>query len=135
MPFVLDASVAAAWCLDEQNPLSDFALSRIADNDRAVAPVLFWFELHNTMLVAIRRDRLTHARAGSMLEKVSAMSIMFDPLPDGGVLLALATGHRLTFYDAAYLELAMRQGMPLATLDSALARAAVAEGVRLVAIP
>ncbi len=135
MPFVVDASVAVAWCLNEQNVLSDLALSRIADHDLAHAPVLFWFELHNAILVAIRRDRLTHARARSMLARVSAMSIVFDPLPDGDAILALATRHRLTFYDAVYLELAMREGMPLATLDNALAKAAVSEGVRLIAAP
>src|SRR5271166_5954780 len=112
MPFVLDASIAACWAFDdEDHPVAALALERVR-TDEARVPSLWWFEVRNTLIVSERRGRLQEAD-----------------------VLALARRRRLTVYDSAYLELARREGAPLATLDAALATAARAERVPLLSEP
>jgi predicted nucleic acid-binding protein len=132
MPFVVDASVAACWLMpDERHPLADAAYARIA-SDPAITPVLWWFELRNLLLVNERRGRLDSAKTARALRLLRALPITIDSAEDEDTLMELARQHRLTVYDAAYLELALRRGFPLATLDTALASAARAEAVPLV---
>jgi predicted nucleic acid-binding protein len=132
MPFVLDASVTASWVLeDEGDPASDVAFERIR-SDPAWVPLIWWFELRNTLIVNERRGRLTMTDTMSFLQSLSRTKLHLDTLPDEGRILALARQYRLTVYDSAYLELAMREGLSLATLDRALANSARAEGVELV---
>ncbi|MCP9630565.1 type II toxin-antitoxin system VapC family toxin [Rhodopseudomonas palustris] len=134
MRFVLDASVAAAYCFDDEDePVADAAFARLQGSATAVAPALFWFELRNTLLVGSRRGRIDNQQIKRVLERINRAAITFDRLPSSSnALFELAQRHRLTFYDAAYLELAQREGIELATLDAALIRAAAAEGVTLV---
>ncbi len=132
MPFVVDASIAACWALrDEQHPFADAARTRVAD-DSAIAPVLWWFEIRNIIVVKERVGRITEADATTFLDWMTRLGISLDRSPESSELLRLARKHKLTAYDAAYLELAMRQRIPLATLDKNLAGAAEAEGVTLV---
>ncbi len=132
MVFVLDASVAACWAFDdEDHPVATQALERLR-TDPALAPSLWWFELRNTLVVNERRGRLTTADTTAFLRAVGRLPVTLDPAPGDAAVLALARTHRLTVYDAAYLELAQRESLPLATLDAALARAAQAEGVALI---
>jgi|HubBroStandDraft_6_1064221.scaffolds.fasta_scaffold08892_2 predicted nucleic acid-binding protein len=132
MPFVVDASVAACWLMpDERHPLADAAYARIA-SDPAITPVLWRFELRNLLLVNERRGRLDSAKTARALRLLRALPITIDSAEDEDTLMELARQHRLTVYDAAYLELALRRGFPLATLDTALASAARAEAVPLV---
>ena len=131
MPFVLDASAALAWALPEQSPAAEAARLRIAA-DPALVPALWWFELRNGVIVNERRGRIAEAESGRFLQRMSALPIVFDHSPHETTLMALARRHRLTVYDAAYLELALREGVPLATLDEPLASAAASEGVDLV---
>jgi len=132
MPFVVDASVAACWLMpDERHPLADAAYASIA-SDPAITPVLWWFELRNLLLVNERRGRLDSAKTARALRLLRALPITIDSAEDEDTLMELARQHRLTVYDAAYLELALRRGFPLATLDTALASAARAEAVPLV---
>jgi predicted nucleic acid-binding protein len=129
MPFVLDASVTACWAFrDEDHPRADHALQRMRD-DEAVAPILWWFELRNILVVNERRKRLTEADSSAFLRDLSRLGITLDRLPEESEVLRLARAHRLSVYDAAYLELAQRKGVSLATLDEDLIRAAHAEGV------
>ena len=134
MRFVLDASVAAAYCFDDENePVADAAFARLEGDATAVAPALFWFELRNVLLVGSRRGRIDDQQMKRVLTRIDRAPIKLDRLPSADALFDLARRHRLTFYDAAYLELAQREWIELATLDKALARAANAEGVALVA--
>ncbi len=131
MPFILDASVAAGWAFDDETlPLPRIALDRL-ENDRAMAPALWWFEILNILTVNERRGRLSQATVTKFLNLVRKLGIEIDRDPDEGVILSLARIHRLTAYDAAYLELALRLDLPLATLDRELADAALREGVSL----
>jgi predicted nucleic acid-binding protein len=130
--FALDASVAASWAFaDETHPAAEAALNRIAE-EGAVAPQLLRYELRNVLLTGERRGRLTAAGTVRFLGYFSNLPIAFDFAADDAAVLALARAHKLTVYDAVYLELAMRKSLPLATLDSALAAAAKAEKVRLI---
>ncbi|MDE1145506.1 MAG: type II toxin-antitoxin system VapC family toxin [Azospirillaceae bacterium] len=124
MPFVIDASIAACWAFkDEDHPLATSALERIR-NDRAYAPSLWWFEVRNTLIVSERRQRLTSEDTTNFLHRLGRLGVIVDRSPDETAVLTLARQHRLTVYDAAYLELAQREGLPLATLDNALNTAA-----------
>lgn len=130
--FVMDASVVGSWCfLDESHPNADAAFLRIAD-EPAVVPALLWFELRNILLVGERRNRLSEAQTARFLKYIGELPIQVDRDPDDILVLSLARTHRLSVYDAAYLELAQRKALPLATLDNALINAARAEKVPLV---
>ena len=129
--FVLDASVAGAWLLeDEDDPVANAAISRLATGF-ALVPQLWHLEVRNTLVVAERRGRVGAMGLEDGLRRVEDLPIRTDTEPDLGAALALARRRRLTIYDALYLELALRADAPLATVDRALASAAVAEGRRL----
>jgi predicted nucleic acid-binding protein len=133
MPFVLDASVALGWCFrDEQQLVTDLVGEMFVGKQRALVPLIWWFEIRNAALSGIRRQRVTAQHVDAFLSRVSSAPIDLAPLPNEAGVWGLAHRHRLTFYDAAYLELAQREGIALATLDGALARAATAEGVALI---
>jgi predicted nucleic acid-binding protein len=132
MPFVVDASVAACWFMpDERHPAADAAYRRIA-HDPAVTSVLWWYELRNMLIINERRGRLDSAKTARVLRLLKALPVVVDANVEEEALMQLARRHRLTVYDAAYLELALRQGHPLATLDAALSMAARAENVPLI---
>jgi predicted nucleic acid-binding protein len=130
--FVLDASVAVAWCFaDESTPAAWALLDRLGATPGHV-PALWELEIGNILLGAERRRRITRARAVEFLGILGELDIRVDPDLPGrpfGDILPLARETRLTTYDATYLELAMRLGLPLATKDRALAQAA--EAVRI----
>jgi len=131
VPFVLDASVAATWAFeDESHPDAALALARL-QHDGARVPSLWWFELRNALLVNERRGRITEAGTAGFLRDIGRLAIGIDRSPEGAALLTIARRHRLTVYDAAYLELAQREDLPLASLDAALRAAAAASGVQL----
>lgn len=132
MPFALDASIVLTWAFgDEQHPAADAALDRLAADD-GVAPPLWWFEVRNALIAAERRQRLDPAGTAGFLRRLARLPIMLDRIPDEAVVLDLARRYRLTVYDAAYLELALRRGVPLATADRELIGAAPRAGVELV---
>ena len=132
MPFVLDASVTASWCFeDEEAPVADAAMDRLPE-DHAVVPALWWFEIRNILVVNERRGRIESADSDVFLNDLARLPIRIASDPNGRLVVALARTHRLTAYDAAYLELAVRLTAPIATLDRALADAARAEGLELV---
>jgi predicted nucleic acid-binding protein len=106
MPFVVDASVAACWLTpDEQHPIADRAFQRLSV-EPATAPALLWLELRNLLIVNERRGRLTAAKTGEALRLVKSLPITTNMEVDEDALLGLARRHRLTVYDASYLELA-----------------------------
>ena len=132
MPLVIDASVALCWALaDERHAIAEDAFERMR-SDSAVVPVLWWFELRNALIVNERRRRISERDVSDFLRQISVLRITLDALPSGSDVLALSRKHRLTVYDATYLELSSRGNLPLATLDSELADAARAEKLSLI---
>lgn len=130
-PPVLDCSVTAAWFLrDELSSQADGVLSRVKKVGGA-APGLWWAEFRNVLITAERRAHLTSRDVATALTEVEKLEIRLDHEPQSGSVMLLARSHRLTVYDAIYLELALRQQSPLATLDRRLAKAAAMEGVPL----
>lgn len=133
MSFVLDASVVLGWMLpDESNPAADAVIGRML-GQRAQAPPLLGLEVADALLTAERRGRLSRADHDALREAFGALPIAFDSADAEALERAvqLARRHRLSVYDAAYLELALRRGLPLASLDASLRAAAGREGVGL----
>jgi predicted nucleic acid-binding protein len=132
MPFVIDASIAACWAFDdEDHPVAALALERIR-TDEALVPSLWWFEVRNTLIINERRGRLTEADVTVFLRGLARLGVTIDRTPDEAAVLTLARRHRLTVYDASYLELAQREGVLLATLDKELVDAARVERLPLI---
>jgi predicted nucleic acid-binding protein len=133
--FVLDASVAVAWCFeDETNAIADHALS-VLESGAALVPLVWAAEVGNALMSGERRGRITSLQIEQSLEVIATLDITTDKDNVTGRLLHLlqvARSHRLSLYDSIYLDLAMRERLALATVDSALARAAEAVGVALV---
>ena len=128
---VVDASVVVAWLFDdEEEPRADRVLERL-EEDGALVPQLWHLETRNSLLVAERRGRLSAGGVKERLDALKGLPIRTDEEPDLQSAFDLARAHGLSFYDALYLELAKRESTELATLDVALGRAAVAEGVSL----
>jgi predicted nucleic acid-binding protein len=131
---VIDASIALAWCFeDEASPETD-AIAESIESEGAVVPGLFQLEVGNILLQAERKGRLTSAGVAARLALLDDLSIATDSETAGRAwreTMALARAHALTSYDAAYLELALRKGAALATRDKALAAAAKGLGVRV----
>lgn len=100
-------------------------------NDEGIVPQHWWFEVRNALLVGERRGRTDPEKAALFLTFLTQFQISIVPLPDWDAVMALARRYRLSFYDSAYLELAQREGVPLATFDTELIAAARAEGVTL----
>src|SRR5262249_29224566 len=97
----------------------------------AVAPSLFFFEVRNALAVGERRGRVTPQGSADFLRRLAELPIRFAPLLNDDALMTLARKRNLAVYDAASLDLAKREALPLATLDRGLEKAAVAEGVAL----
>lgn len=134
MPFVLDASIVGCWCFhDEHDARADAAWDLLELNkERALVPLHWWFEVRNVALYGERRGRVTADYVTQFFQRLERMTIERVAVPDQTAVFLLARKRQLTFYDAAYLELAQREGLALATLDKQLADAARAEGVPLV---
>ena len=132
MPFVLDTSVTASWCFDDEAAQgADAAMDRLP-SDHAVVPALWWFEIRNILVVNERRGRIQSADADMFLNDLARLPIRIERDPSERLVVALARKHQLSAYDAAYLDLAVRLTAPIATLDRALADAARAEGLEIV---
>jgi predicted nucleic acid-binding protein len=134
---VLDASLTLSWFFkDERTPGTDAVLTEVTENG-AVVPALWRLEVANALQMAVRRKRIDAAFRDSALTQLSRLSIATDPDTDAcawTAILQLASRFDLTLYDAAYLELAQRRALPLATLDRALRDAAAALGIALLGV-
>ncbi len=135
MDTVLDCSVALAWALpDETSKRADRFLARASHEDVFWVPALWWYELTNALTTAQRRRRLVEADVMRLLELYGALPIQTDTFVGRDAAWrfhSLAKEFALSAYDAAYLELAQRRGLELATLDRQLASAARRAGVRV----
>ena len=134
MSLVLDASFALSWYFqDERTPVSDALLDRVADQG-ATVPGLWRLEIANGLRTAIRRNRIDQGFRDRAIAQLARLPITVDPDTDRyawTTTLQLADRFVLTPYDAAYVELAQRLVLPLATLDDPLRAAATALGVAL----
>ena len=133
MAFVLDASICVVWALsDESHPLADATMAKLK-TEYALVPALWWFEIRNVLTSSERRKRITVEGSQEFLEFLAGFPIREESERDENAILGFARKYQLSFYDAAYLELAHRYGIQLATLDSALRKAAEAAKVPLLA--
>jgi predicted nucleic acid-binding protein len=132
--FVVDCSVAMAWLFhDEATPKTAALLKRLA-NETALVPAWWFVEITNVLALAERKGRIAPAQSDGFIADLSQLGIERDDEAAGRAfsnLLPLCRAHRLTSYDAIYLDLAIRRNLPLATLDDDLRRAARRLGVRL----
>lgn len=132
---VLDASVALAWCFnDEASAETEAVLDQLLKNF-AMVPAVWPLEMANILTAAERNRRITAATTTEFVSRLQTLDVRIDEawglrsLPDR---VAFVRTSGLTSYDAAYLELAMRSGLPLATRDRALANAARRNGVTVI---
>ena len=127
---VIDASITAAWCFkDETTDYTEGVLTAVSGFSDALAPRLWAYEVRNSVLMGLRRRRISKTDAEEFLDSIKSLPIrLTDPLSYNGVF-QLADRHGLTVYDAAYLDLAVRERLPLASIDAALIRAAEQSGI------
>jgi predicted nucleic acid-binding protein len=136
--FVLDCSVTMAWCFDDEaTSYTDGVRDSLAEF-RAVVPSIWPLEAANAAIMGERRKRLDEARSRRFFVLLGALPIILDAETGTrafGDVAHLARTYQLSAYDAAYLELAIRRGLPLACLDGKLKTAAAAAGVVLFSVP
>lgn len=134
MSFVIDSSVALAWCFeDEQTPATTALLHQVGETG-AAAPLHWPLEALNGLMTAERRKRLDPRKRGRLARFLRELPITLDPetsIQVWTITQRLAERFRLTIYDAAYLELAQRRNQPLASLDQQLREAGAVLGVQL----
>ena len=131
MGLVPDVSAILSQALDDEDATYAEQVIESIAADEALVPTLFWFEIRNALLMGERRKRITPAGTASFLADLALLPFEVDDLPREGLVFELARRHDLTIYDAAYLELAQRKQLPLATVDRALIKAAKKVGVAL----
>lgn len=130
--FVLDASVALSWFFQDEQTKNSYALLDSLDHTKAFVPSLWSLEIANSLVVAVRRSRIEYSAIADIINMYSSLNILIDyETPDYGFKTILPLSHKenLSSYDAAYLELAMRLKLPLATKDDQLKKAAKKCGV------
>ncbi|WDN89149.1 hypothetical protein BuS5_02117 [Desulfosarcina sp. BuS5] len=132
--FVIDTSVVMTWCFkDEVSQYADFVLDSL-EHFTAIAPSIWPLEVGNVLLVAERKDRLSEAASIRFVALLSELPISVDQEPPERMtkeIFALAREHNLSSYDASYLDLAMKKGIPIATLDNRLISAAKRSNVSI----
>jgi predicted nucleic acid-binding protein len=137
--FVADASVTLPWCFqDEATAWTDSLLDRLRNDERISVPAHWPTEISNGLWMAFRRGRIPSDRPELFWDELALLPIDFEPPlshQQAKAVLALCRRHGLTVYDAAYLELAKRKQLPLATLDVALQKAARLERIALLEQP
>jgi predicted nucleic acid-binding protein len=134
MEWVFDASITMAWCFDDERTNATDQLFRRLANSPATVPQLWPLEVANVLILATRKGRLSPEKRAEFVAVLNASPIHIDAATASGAfdpIMRIADAHRLTAYDAAYLELALRLRLPLATLDQDLRAAAASAGVDL----
>jgi len=134
MSLVLDCSLTLAWIFADETTAAIQDVFETVAARGAWVPGLWWLEVANSLTMAVRKQRISAPFRQSALDDLAILDISTDAqtaIQAWPQTLGLADAHHLTIYDAAYLELAQRRGLPLATLDMDLRRAAQAASVRL----
>ncbi|MCI5157268.1 MAG: PIN domain-containing protein [Candidatus Electrothrix sp. AUS1_2] len=136
--FVVDNSIVMSWCFDdEEDDYADTVLAAL-ETMTAGVPAVWPLEVANVLLVAERRERLTTSDSIRFLELLRELSLeVIQEAPQRGTseIMVLAREQQLSSYDASYLDLAMRKGLPLATLDARLRNAAEKCGIAFFELP
>jgi predicted nucleic acid-binding protein len=131
---VIDSSITLNWVMnDEHTPRSDRLFESLSE-EGTVVPSLWRLEVANALQVALRRERIDGAYRDKTIQKLQRLPIEVDSLTDNKAwtsTLYLSERDNLTVYDAAYLELVLRRGVPLATRDQRLAKAATEAGATI----
>jgi predicted nucleic acid-binding protein len=125
--FVVDNSVVMSWCFQDEGNSHAEAVLESLEAGRAFVPAIWPLEVGNVLLVAERKNRLSHAAAVRFLDLLGGLPISVEQeSPDRMLkeILSLAREHELSTYDASYLDLAMRLDLPISTLDASLVKAA-----------
>ena len=133
MSFVIDASLALSWFFEDEQTMSGMKLLEQVALTGALVPGHWRLEMANALQMSMRRGRVNKSFRGDALHRLANFPIEVDSETDAVAwqgTLTLADRHQLTVYDAAYLELALRRGLPIATRDQQLARAAKDSGVK-----
>jgi len=131
--FVLDASMTLAWCFEDEKTIITEKVLVVLFNGEAIVPAIWKLEILNVLMLAERRNRLTQAKSEQFLSVLNKLPITEDRTDAPGIterILALGRDYRLASYDAVYLELALREGLPVATIDSGMLKAMAALGIR-----
>ena len=134
MRMVLDAAVALSWCFPDEADEYTQRILEMQKSGGAVVPTIWPLEIANALVVAERKTRIEASEAGQFIALLLELGLRGGAATSTqalGEIRALARAHGLSAYDAAYLELAIREGLPLATSDDALKRAARKTGVAL----
>ena len=133
MPFVLDNSVVTGWYLPDKATAYTQAMATRLEADRAIVPALWQLEFANVLKTACTRGTLSLDAARQIVDTVAMLPIEIDSgvAPGPRQLLELAMRYSLSSYDAAYLELAMRNGLPIASQDRRLREASLQAGIGL----
>lgn len=136
--FVLDASVVLAWCFPDENAaLAQHVAGMFKRGGTAIAPSFWPHEVLNALLTGEKRKRISKELVRNFLDDLATLPIVLEQFPAAVVfqrIQHLSREHGLTAYDAAYLDLAVDSGLPLATLDEDLARACKKARARLVQV-
>jgi predicted nucleic acid-binding protein len=135
--FVLDNTVTMAWCFTEEaTDFTEALLGRLSNlTDNAIVPALWLYEVVNVIELAVRKGRIMEEKALAFLESLADLPIEIENPTRTQMFVsvrALVGQHKLTAYDASYLELAIRHRLPIASSDKALTNAARSAGVDLV---
>ena len=134
MSFVLDTSVTMAWLFeDETTRTTEAILDRLNEED-ALVPTLWTYEVGNVLLMAERHNRITEAQGRRFTQLLESLPIHISDSHLKSLwsnAIVVAREHDLSVYDGTYLDLAMREGVPLATRDKALRKAAKKLGIRV----
>jgi predicted nucleic acid-binding protein len=130
LSFVLDASATLAFVFPDERDAAAVQVARDLQHSGAIAPPLWPWEIQNAILVAERRKRVTAERAFEILEDIRTLPVAIESGPTFGAEASFARRFNLSIYDAVYLDLAFRRGLPLATRDRALHNAALELGLK-----
>lgn len=125
--FVVDNSVVMAWCFDDEADSYADAIQDLLAHNFAFVPSIWPLAVANVLLVAERKKRITKSASGHFVEMLSQLPIAVDSTEPERVfhdIMSLARQYKLTSYDASYIELAIRKGLPIASLDKAILKAA-----------
>lgn len=132
--FVLDCSLTMTWCFEDELTEYTKSVLRALDSSEALVPALWPLEVANVLVLSEKRSRITRAQMARFLSVLGALPIKTQEvitISKVEDIMLISRQEGLTAYDATYLELAMRAGLPLATLDEKLKQAAKRVGVKL----
>lgn len=116
---------------DEDDPAADRARQMLV-HEGGVAPGIWWYEMRNALLMNERRGRISSVDCRAAIDDLGNLPISVDNAHSDGLLLEIAAAHRLSVYDASYLEVAMRRGLAVASLDRRIVAVAEALGMEVV---